>query len=143
MASFFLKISFLVFLSGLFVSCDSLQITNPSKQIFRPGVPTETAKINYSFSLATSKEIKINSISLLRKGNSVAITNYTLINLADGKILKPKAVLDKGSYHVSFKIEANTLNINEAESIEIAYTTSGSKKISIIIPELKSALLMK
>ena len=143
MAAFFQKISFLVFLSGLFVSCNSLQIKDPSKQMVRPGLPTETLKISYSFSIATTKEIRINSISLLRKGNSKAITNYALINLADGKILKPEAAFSTGNYNVSFKIEAGNININESESIEIEYTASGKKKTIVIIPELKSALLMK
>ena len=143
MNAFFQKISFLVFLSGLFVSCNAIKITNPSKQMVRPGLPTETAKISYSFSIAASEEIKINSISLLRKGNSTAITNYALINLVDGKILRPEAALIPGNYNVSFKIEAANININEAESIEITYAASGKKKTTVIIPELKSALLMK
>ena len=108
-----------------------------------PGLPTQTTKISYSFSIETSEEIKISSISLLRKGKSSAINNFSLINLSDGKILKPEAAFSTGNYNISFKTEAANIDIKQVETIEIKYTASGKNKKSVIIPELKADLLMK
>jgi len=143
MLAFIRNISLLLVSTGLFVSCSTLQIKDPSKQMVRPGLPTQTAQISYSFSMTTSEEIKINSISLLRNGNRTVITNFTLTNLADGKLLKPQAAFNKGNYYVSFNTGANGVNINDADSIEIGYVASGKQKSAVIVPELKSAVLMK
>lgn len=130
-------------LAGIFVSCNTLQINDPSKQMLRPGFPTGTTMISYSFSMTTSEEIKINSISLLRNGNQTSISNYTLFNLEDGKILKPEVAFSKGKYYISFKIEAGNLNIDEPDSIIVEYVISGKLKRKVIKPEVKSDLLMK
>lgn len=137
------KIFLLLVSTGLFVGCNTLQIKDPSKQMVRPGLPTQTAQISYSFSITTSEEIQIISISLLRNGNRTAITNYALTDLADGKMLKPEAAFSNGNYYVSFKTGAENININDSDSIEIGYTASGKKKTAVIVPELKSPLLMK
>ena len=143
MQGFIRKLSLLLVSTGLFVGCSSLQITNPSKQMVRPGLPTQTSVISYSFSVAPSEEIKIVSISLLRKATPTAITNFVLVDLADGKLLKPEAALSIGSYNVSFQTAAANVNINESETIELVYNASGKKKTTVIIPELKADLLMK
>ena len=143
MLAFIRNISLLLVSTGLFVSCNTLQIKDPSKQMVRPGLPTQTAQISYSFSITTSEEMKINSISLLRNGGQTAISNYVLMSLPDGKILKPEAAFSNGDYYVSFKTGAKDININDSDSIEIEYVAAGKKKSTVIVPLLKSDILSK
>jgi len=137
------NISLLLITTGLFVSCNTLQIKDPSKQMVRPGLPTQAAQISYSFSMTTSEEIKIHSISLLRNGSQTAISNYVLMSMPDGKLLKPEAAFGMGDYYISFKTGAKDININDSDSIEIGYVASGKTKSMVIVPLLKSEILSK
>jgi hypothetical protein len=143
MLAFIKNLSLLLITTGLFVSCNTLQIKDPSKQMVRPGLPTQTAQISYSFSMATSEEIKIRAISLLRNGSQTAINNFVLMSLPDGKLLKPEATFGSGDYYVSFKTGTKDININDSDSIEIRYVASGKTKSMVIVPLLKSEILSK
>ena len=143
MVALFQKLSLLLLSTSIFVSCGAIQIKDPIKQHVRPGLPTGTSGMKYSMTINASEEIKIESVSLLRNNVPKEITNFTLVDLADGKLLKPEAPLKTGNYHISFNLGGPDFSKNESESIKISYSASGKMKTTVVIPKVKPDLLMK
>ena len=141
MNSAFKKISFLLLSMGFLISCNAVKVVESSKQITHPGVPSGTSSISYSLQLNTSEEIKIESVSLLQLSLNTPITQFSITDLSDGKILKPEATLKKGSYWIGFSV--GTTVMNGSDSIQIEYTASGKLKTIMVVPELKADLHMK
>ena len=105
MISAFKKISFLLLSMGFLIGCNAAKVVESSKQITHPGVPSGTSGISYSVQLKTSEEIKIESVSLLHLSLNTPMTQYSITDLSDGKMLKPKATLKKGAYWIGFRVE--------------------------------------
>jgi hypothetical protein len=138
----YLKFIVVSFLTSLTVGCSSINISEVKSNVERPGLPSGSPVISYSWKLLAKKPIKIKSISLNKDNIETEITTFTIYDLKDGKIINSNT-LPIGNYFIKFKIPGNKLDPEEENIIHFEYSgNAGSKKINF--KSTKTAdLLMK
>ncbi len=141
MTSTFKKISFLLLSMVFLISCNAVKVVDSSKQMTKAGAPSGTSAISYSVQLNTSEDVKIKSVSLQHLSLNTPMTQYSITDLSDGKMLEQDATLKKGAYSIGFKVETTVKN--GGDSIQIEYMASGKLKTIVVVPELKADLQMK
>ena len=141
MTSAFKKISLLLLSMAFLISCNAVKVVDSSKQMTQSSAASDTSAISYTVQLNTSEDVKIKSVSLLHLSLNTPMTQYSVTDLSDGKILEPEATLKKGSYSIGFRIETTVKE--GSDSIQIEYSASGKLKTIVVVPEVKTDLQTK
>ncbi|MCZ4318928.1 hypothetical protein O4H26_08000 [Aequorivita viscosa] len=135
----YLKILILSFFSSLCIGCSAVRVTDAQSQVVRPGLPSTSPTISYSWKLLVKKPIELKSITLNKLNIETDITSYSISDLSDGRIINSK-LLQAGNYFINFKIPGNKLDPDEENIIKFEYTdNTGANTISfksIKIPDL-------
>ncbi|MEM0518251.1 MULTISPECIES: hypothetical protein [Aequorivita] len=138
----YLKIIALSLVTGITIGCNIIQVSNVHSQIHRPGLPSGSPTINYSWKLSVEKPIEIKSVSLYKKSEVIKIPNYIIYDLKDGKIINGEK-LPSGDYFIKFEISGNQLDPKEENIIQLEYIKNSTKNTLRFKSTKIADLLMK
>ncbi len=96
----------LLLFTAVFFSCKSsfTTVTDVKKALVMPGVPQGQIYINYTATIELTAPAVLQEAFLKQGDKSIPLTDYSLIDLATGSIMKNDAVLPVGKYFFSARL---------------------------------------
>jgi len=110
------------------VNCQMAKLGKVEKHIIKPGQPTGRIIIKYNAQLLANKSLTIQSVSLSNYDNK--ISNFVIIDLNNGMLMKSGQLLSKGAYFIEFKADFNEKFRTSEDTITIR-VKSGNKESAV------------